>query len=656
MHVEWEQLSNGLRIIVIRELCRELPFYDAFEYIQLSDEEVAQFMEMIKNEVVEYDDETNRILRATKRQEELVLAGYPELAREDWNSFMENEINGQRSPSFATFSISAYSVHRANMFLLGFRMHQDTIYSTEVGTRPIYNIVVEAVLRLTSYIGTDISCEDPAFERDLLEQYNEALDYLAAVNQANENAIAAAKALEEHNLKKSSLSGTETQTFAQVPEYADYENNSDEEPYAPPSKKKKVALKATKTPKTIAATKLLNKKLETKKATNKGRGRARTKLDLPPSSLRQVTNSTDLTTPEPPSPMPALFSPASTWIPSICSSPIEHPRIASPSPPPSSGYGQDGLAKNSDETPNDEQSSPEADLVSTSDSSVPPTEEPGESDATQAPPSTSKKPANNENKPDAAEISTSTAIASTKDESEKATPPVLEKLATCPEESQNGIAGAGSSAEGGSTPYSSIKKTPGQATDITDCKIEGADAKTETVGHVGASTASTVSTVKKDGDKVEKDTASKLNIGDHKNVESNAKTEIIGQHDTPALKEDGHKAKNGSDGQLGLSEAANTGGEELKSTQVNIPVVSDEEEKGKTASADQQGPSVKEETDESEPSTTENPNPSAAVQTENTIINCLANKEATKQNGVDDEGFKVLKKRARGDTPDEEPK
>lgn len=657
MHVEWKELSNGIKIILIRELCRDMPFYDVFTFIQLTDNEVAEFMKMIQNEVVDYDDEMNRILRANKHQEQLIMSGQPELAREEWNSFMEQEISCQRSRSYATFSISEYAVNRANAFLLDFHCRPDVVDSEtasnhameEVDIRPTLNTVIGVFFRLTSYIGTDVTFEDLTFERDLLEKYNEAQDYIAAASQANENAIAASKALGSHNLKEQSQSCTKTQKPAQAPEYAEYEDDSNEEPYEPPSKKKKTALKATKTPKAIAGNKLLSKKLETKKATPKGRARARNKPNLPPSSLRQVTNSTEIKTPEPPSPVPPLFSPGSTWVPSICSSPIEHPRAASPSPPPFFGDDQYGL-ENSYEAPNDERSTPEIDPTSTSDSSTKSNEDAGEPDATQTPTSISEKPPSNDSKPDAVEVTITTAVTSTEDRSERANPSgPEEKIKAFAEESQKSLNGVKSAhAEDGSAPSTSIEKVPVEATNLTNIKSKS-DAKPETVSLVSASSA------KKDEVEAEKDTASQLDIENHKNAESDAKTDVSGQHNAPALEEDGREAEHVANAELGLSKAANTGGEDLESTEVNTPPAADEEEKGETASADQQGPSVKGEADESKPSTTENLNPSAAMQTENETINSSATEEATRINGGGNDGFKVSKKRVRGELSDDEP-
>lgn len=474
MHVDWSDLPNGIQLILIRELCREMPFYNAATFIELQDGQITEFMKWVGDEVINYDDDFHRVRLATKRQHELIKAGLVDQANTEWDLFMKNEIEGEnkRPRKHATFSISREAIDLATIFLLDHRYHEEFPYYDpqttpqhvidEIEAIPTSDTLFLVVTRLESYVGTDVSFENPIFERNLVNMYYEAAQECykynnAATNCDSGNALEAPKDLDNQGHQELNPSGipqsqqsenTDHPVEAEEPSkpaewiFVD-EPDFDDDDYEPAPKKRKT----TKKPQTQAALKLVTKALVQKPPTQKGRLRARNKPTPSPSKLRHVTRSDDLKTPEP--------SPTTRCSPAASSSTADD--FVSPIVYVASNATSPGLSFDNDQNGHESLS-------------------------------TAEKAVDDDNKPESAQVNTVTSEISTEKASKEAIPSSHEeRSASCAEDPKDELDDAKASA-------TSIKKTADQVEPMNH-KAAGDGTKTQVIGGLDA-----LATAKDEGD------------------------------------------------------------------------------------------------------------------------------------------------------------
>lgn len=326
MHVNWYAFSDGVKLVIIRELCREMPSYDAVTFLQLEDGEIRQFIDIIEREVACQGGEEARIERANARQTELLMCGHGTQAREEWAAFMEEVIYGNQSCEPSLFMISKEEIENAICFLRDFRYREEfpdydpattpAHVLEDINAIPTYLTLESVINRLGAYEGVAVTYMSLEFESGLLgmfyeaerfaEEYNNsahaASNVHALENQKSQSALQyeqpAALGIPQPR-KPKNLKKFQTQEF-QVPETND-DNDGDFDPT--PKKRKsttKRPAKKYKTPVEPPAKKLTQKRI-TKPKQPKG--------VLPPSRLRQVTNARD-SAPPAPSMTSALARPA----------------------------------------------------------------------------------------------------------------------------------------------------------------------------------------------------------------------------------------------------------------------------------------------------------------------------------------------------------
>jgi hypothetical protein len=192
LHVNWSDFSDGVKLIVIRELCREMPFYDAVSFIQLEENEIEKFIKIVEREIACQDGERERIARANDRQMKLIESGNTAQTREKWEAFMEEEIHGENSWEPALFSISRDDVERAKLFLRDFRYREEfpeydprttpTNVIEEMNAIPPYLTLQNIISRLSTYEGVDVTFVNLEFERGLLDMFFEAKQFMEGYN------------------------------------------------------------------------------------------------------------------------------------------------------------------------------------------------------------------------------------------------------------------------------------------------------------------------------------------------------------------------------------------------------------------------------------------------------------------------------------------
>jgi hypothetical protein len=192
LHVNWSDFSDGIKLIVIRELCREMPFYDAVSFIQLEENEIEKFIKIVEREIACQDGERERIARANDRQMKLIESGNTAQTREKLEAFMEEEIHGENSWEPALFSISRDDVERAKLFLRDFRYREEfpeydprttpTNVIEEMNAIPPYLTLQNIISRLSTYEGVDVTFVNLEFERGLLDMFFEAKQFMEEYN------------------------------------------------------------------------------------------------------------------------------------------------------------------------------------------------------------------------------------------------------------------------------------------------------------------------------------------------------------------------------------------------------------------------------------------------------------------------------------------
>jgi hypothetical protein len=637
MHVEWKDLPNAIKIILIREMCQDMQFLAIVEFFQLDDSDLDQFMEMLASELALFDKEMSRLDGILQRQDDLVRAGLPDQAKKEWDEFMVQETTGNDRPQFALYSVKPEDVGRGKCFLLDFRTREeyhdfDPNTASEgdleaMNCIPKFATVHAAVTRLDDYIGTAVHCDDPVFEKALLKDYQEAVQYIKEAEMI-ENALTASTESGSHGHEGQGASDNYATTPTQASDVVSNNGEADDET-TPPKKK---ATKSTKNTKTRASTELVNKKLSPKKATPKTKNKNKgAPPSLPPSSLRNVTNSEDLNTPNQsraPSTTPPLFSPASTWIPSIASSPIVHPRVPSRSVSPIASLGEDkrDAANTHEEVARSEQNPTELDPAY-SQTTTKPVVDGVESEAAQTPIPSIEKPSGAENKSDVTKLLTAKSSASIEQALTNAVAAeLLEKLRAYVDTFTDGADGIkGGHVDDLPVSSASTDKTPSQA-NATDLKTESA-AKTEVVKEADGAAAPKV-------EKTENSIGSPLDLTAQETVKGVAKTDTTDHHGAQILETD--TTENAVHGNVDLLKTTNEGGNEVASAKVDVPTILND---GKTQ----------------EKSTTVKENAEPELSTDKEVNDKTVNQPGTEKVSEEmtgDTGAKSSKKRTRTPLPD----
>lgn len=630
-----------------------MPFSDVATFIKLEDSDVEDFMEMLAGEVALYDNEMGHLNSALQRQEELVQSGFHNEAKKEWEQFLEQETTGQNQSFFALFSIKREDIARGKMFLLDFRCREEfpnfdprtgpKDVAEEMRSIPKFATLYAVVSRLDAYIGTDISGEDPALERALLERYQEARKYVEEAEKNNKNGPFASNESGSHGQKVLGAFDNDGNTPDQASDAASNKGQANDE-FSPSSKKKKAPSKSTKKTMTKAATELVNKKLSPKTATPRNKTKDKVPTTLPPSSLRIVTNSEDLNTPEQLptlSPTLPLFSLSRTWNPKNASSPIVHPRIPyrSPSSPISHSWNTHDAANTNEEANLTEQCPIWMDMASCQKPQKQ-VESVFESQATQTPVFSTKKPSRAETKLDLIELFNSdpsssieqvisTAVAADLVKKLRAYVDKLDGLDSAKADHVNHVPIASAS----------MDRTPSQA-DITDLKTEE-DAKTEAIKEGDATAAPKA-------ENPEKVIDSHLDLAGQETVEGVTKSETTRHYDAYILETGG--TKNAVHSHLDRSKASNEGYNELEPAGIIVTTVFDDEKNQVKATTGPKGLSLKEIAEAPESSTTKD-----KFSATNEVKKMLVNQpeiEKALEGKSSDNGTKFSKKRNRTPLPD----
>jgi hypothetical protein len=115
----WDDLSNGMKLIVIRELTAEMPFADVwFAFLQLGEEALDDFLNLCADEVKIRALQEETVARIQARQMELLDQGARQIEGDAYNRIYEEEMvrAGDRMP--ATWLSEYFLDHLIEYFLI----------------------------------------------------------------------------------------------------------------------------------------------------------------------------------------------------------------------------------------------------------------------------------------------------------------------------------------------------------------------------------------------------------------------------------------------------------------------------------------------------------------------------------------------------------
>lgn len=184
--VDWDDLTDGAKIVVIMELREAMMFHDAAFFIRLDHNGIHKFIKMITAEVDDHEAEFARIVHATTRKINLLKSGRIYQAKEEWDDFIEREIHGERPYTPLVAFIRKREIEKAKAFILDFKFREEipNYNPNSSMVAPRFDTVQRVIRRLDCYVYTDATENFIRFAIDLLDEYSHALGYAEGYRDA----------------------------------------------------------------------------------------------------------------------------------------------------------------------------------------------------------------------------------------------------------------------------------------------------------------------------------------------------------------------------------------------------------------------------------------------------------------------------------------
>jgi hypothetical protein len=186
-HVNWDDLTDGVKIIIVMQLSQFLKFHDIAFFLGLVEDDVDRFMEMITQKVYEHEAEYERIAHATIRKINLAKAGRIYQATQEWDEFIEREIHGENPYTPILAFIKKQEIEKGIAFILSLRFREEILNYNDhfhICVVPLFKDVQTVIRRLNRYLNVDRTDEFTGFAMNLVEEYREAQGYAKGYRDA----------------------------------------------------------------------------------------------------------------------------------------------------------------------------------------------------------------------------------------------------------------------------------------------------------------------------------------------------------------------------------------------------------------------------------------------------------------------------------------
>ncbi|TAQ91028.1 hypothetical protein B7494_g643 [Chlorociboria aeruginascens] len=168
--VHWDDMSDGTKLVLMREVCQEMSFQRACEIFALQEDEIAKFMGIYAQELDRNNMEEVNIARAADKQVTLLMSGTYSSVVKDYTKISEELYNSIRTP--ATFLITAEDVLKAKLFLVNFNFDDDDTFRfgpdnevlTVIKDDEAWGVQASIINRMGSYEGVQASWYDIDFD------------------------------------------------------------------------------------------------------------------------------------------------------------------------------------------------------------------------------------------------------------------------------------------------------------------------------------------------------------------------------------------------------------------------------------------------------------------------------------------------------------
>jgi hypothetical protein len=209
-HVDWCQFSDGIKLMIIWELCNFMPFQAAVSFLQLGDGEIDEFIGIVDREKVRETsrqaEEARRLTRINERQHKLLERYYQESQSGvyksggyqypcyELNAVLEEELFREQVLNPAAFSFGIQDIRVAQYFLLDFRCREEfepfcregikkhRFDHSELIAIPTREVHSEVINRLNSYAGVTCTKTDFKFAEKDFDLFREAREMVQEHN------------------------------------------------------------------------------------------------------------------------------------------------------------------------------------------------------------------------------------------------------------------------------------------------------------------------------------------------------------------------------------------------------------------------------------------------------------------------------------------
>jgi hypothetical protein len=173
-----------MQLVIIREFTRRMAFEEVVEFLMMDNDDLEKFMLLTEQEYKRFVDDHVRVGVAEAEQMKLMARG--DYTKEEWQATLDDMYTDDIPP---TFSNSFADVRRAKRFLRDLRYREEfPFYNPEhtpphifndFDSNPTYQLWQDVIVGLGGYIGTQNSIMDLAFKpSDFAVYYETQLEYI----------------------------------------------------------------------------------------------------------------------------------------------------------------------------------------------------------------------------------------------------------------------------------------------------------------------------------------------------------------------------------------------------------------------------------------------------------------------------------------------
>ncbi|KAF4634448.1 hypothetical protein G7Y89_g3655 [Cudoniella acicularis] len=167
LHVDWQDLSDGAKLVIMRELTRDMSLQHACDFLQFTEADDLGFVEIYNREQTRKRCEDDFITRFNERQTKLFLTGAREVQK-DWDALLGEELRAANLGPLQ-FCLSEEDIQKAMRFLSDHRVREE--FPEEWSDRihiPTKEEADALARRILQYAGVSTSWADLNFQYDEL--------------------------------------------------------------------------------------------------------------------------------------------------------------------------------------------------------------------------------------------------------------------------------------------------------------------------------------------------------------------------------------------------------------------------------------------------------------------------------------------------------